>query len=95
MWDTNIFSCEQAVGDERLMAVKGTWKGIQGDIYLVCIYRPHVGNQKISLWDRLSNLMNTGEMRGACSEISTKLQVWMIERIPHSTQRRLMSLMNL
>nr|GEY90826.1 RNA-directed DNA polymerase, eukaryota [Tanacetum cinerariifolium] len=59
MWDTNIFSYEQAVGDERFMAVKGTWKGIQGDIYLVCIYGPHVGNQKISLWDRLCNLMNS------------------------------------
>nr|GEW05829.1 reverse transcriptase domain, reverse transcriptase zinc-binding domain protein [Tanacetum cinerariifolium] len=27
MWDTRIFVCKEAVGDERFIAIKGSWKG--------------------------------------------------------------------
>ncbi|GJZ98714.1 hypothetical protein Tco_0671167 [Tanacetum coccineum] len=42
VWDNNIFTCKQAVGDERFIAVKGEWKGVNGDIFFVCIYGPHL-----------------------------------------------------
>ncbi|PWA51457.1 hypothetical protein CTI12_AA417390 [Artemisia annua] len=48
----------EAMGDERFVAVKGEWKGKMGEVFLVCIYGPHVGTQKTSLWNRLSGLMN-------------------------------------
>ncbi|GKD96374.1 RNA-directed DNA polymerase, eukaryota [Tanacetum coccineum] len=60
VWDNNIFTCKQAVRDERFIAVKGEWKGVNGDIFFVCIYGPNVGQQKTSLWNRLLNLMNGG-----------------------------------
>ncbi|GKD94350.1 RNA-directed DNA polymerase, eukaryota, partial [Tanacetum coccineum] len=53
IWDTNVFVCKEAMGDERFVAVKGEWKGKPGEAFLVCIYGPHVGAQKISLWNRL------------------------------------------
>ncbi|PWA60661.1 RNA-directed DNA polymerase, eukaryota [Artemisia annua] len=60
VWDSNIFVCKHGVGDERFVAVKGEWKGVDGDIFFVCVYGPHVGQQKTSLWNRLLNLMEGG-----------------------------------
>ncbi|PWA43079.1 RNA-directed DNA polymerase, eukaryota [Artemisia annua] len=57
IWDNNSFTCKEAMGDERFLAVKGEWKGLDGDVFLVCIYGPHISRQKASLWDRLSWLM--------------------------------------
>ncbi|GJY48443.1 reverse transcriptase domain, reverse transcriptase zinc-binding domain protein [Tanacetum coccineum] len=51
-------NCKEAVGDERFIAVKGSWKGKNEDVFFVCIYGPHVGSHKASLWERLSGLMN-------------------------------------
>ncbi|GJY96662.1 hypothetical protein Tco_0513572 [Tanacetum coccineum] len=55
--DTRILACKEAIEDERFIAVKGSWKGKDEDVFLVCIYGPHVGRQKSSLWERLSSLM--------------------------------------
>ncbi|GKB75813.1 reverse transcriptase domain, reverse transcriptase zinc-binding domain protein [Tanacetum coccineum] len=41
VWDTRIFECKEAVGDDRFIAVKGSWKGKNQDVFLVCIYGPH------------------------------------------------------
>ncbi|GJS75871.1 putative RNA-directed DNA polymerase [Tanacetum coccineum] len=57
VWDANSFKCKEAIGDDRYIAVKREWKGKSGDIYLVCVYGPHVGRQKTSLWDKLTGLM--------------------------------------
>ncbi|GJZ02765.1 RNA-directed DNA polymerase, eukaryota [Tanacetum coccineum] len=46
-----------AIEDERFIEVKGSWKGKDEDVFLVCIYGPHVGRQKSSLWERLSSLL--------------------------------------
>ncbi|GJY70869.1 RNA-directed DNA polymerase, eukaryota [Tanacetum coccineum] len=43
--------------DERFIAIKGEWKGRDIDVFLVCVYGPHVGRQKASLWERLMGLM--------------------------------------
>ncbi|PWA62539.1 RNA-directed DNA polymerase, eukaryota, Reverse transcriptase zinc-binding domain protein [Artemisia annua] len=63
IWDTKIFTCKEAVGDERFIAIKGLWKGKLEEIFLVCIYGPHISQQKASLWDRLAVLMD--RWRGA------------------------------
>ncbi|GJV86771.1 retrovirus-related pol polyprotein from transposon TNT 1-94 [Tanacetum coccineum] len=57
IWDANIFVCGEAIGDERFMAIKGNWKGKIVDVYLVCVYGPHVSLEKSSLWDELLTLM--------------------------------------
>ncbi|PWA78358.1 hypothetical protein CTI12_AA212860 [Artemisia annua] len=35
IWDTRIFTCKEAMGDERFIAVKGEWKGIIGEVFLI------------------------------------------------------------
>ncbi|PWA45664.1 hypothetical protein CTI12_AA513860 [Artemisia annua] len=57
-WDTRVFTCKEAVGDERFVAVKGLWMGKVEDIFLVCVYGPHVSCQKALLWERLARLMD-------------------------------------
>ncbi|GJX21990.1 RNA-directed DNA polymerase, eukaryota [Tanacetum coccineum] len=58
IWDKRILTCKEAIGDERFIAVRGSWKGKEEDVFNVCINGPHVTRQKASLWDRLSGLMN-------------------------------------
>ncbi|PWA64445.1 RNA-directed DNA polymerase, eukaryota [Artemisia annua] len=58
IWDKRVFTCKEAIGDERFIAMRGSWQGKDEDVFLVCIYRPHVTRQKASLWDRLSGLMH-------------------------------------
>ncbi|GKE38042.1 RNA-directed DNA polymerase, eukaryota [Tanacetum coccineum] len=48
---------EDAMGDERYIALKGSWKGKDEDVFLVSIYGLHVSIQKSSLWERHSGLM--------------------------------------
>nr|GEY00910.1 RNA-directed DNA polymerase, eukaryota [Tanacetum cinerariifolium] len=40
LWDKRVFTCKEAIGDERFIAVRGSWKGKVKDVFLVCIYRP-------------------------------------------------------
>ena len=58
IWDTRTLTCKDAIGDERFIAVRGSWIGKEEDVFLVCIYGPHVTRQKASLWDRLAGLMS-------------------------------------
>ncbi|GKE20981.1 RNA-directed DNA polymerase, eukaryota [Tanacetum coccineum] len=56
IWDTRMFTCNGENGDERFIGVKESWKG-NIEVFLVCIYGPHVTGQKASLWDRISGMM--------------------------------------
>ncbi|PWA74145.1 hypothetical protein CTI12_AA254970 [Artemisia annua] len=58
VWDDNVFTCKDAVGDDRFIAIKGEWKGIEGDIVVVNVYGPHEPRQKTELWKRLTSLMS-------------------------------------
>nr|GEX60003.1 UvrD-like helicase, ATP-binding domain, P-loop containing nucleoside triphosphate hydrolase [Tanacetum cinerariifolium] len=41
IWDTRIFVFNEAVEDERFIAVKGSWKGKNEEVFLVCVNGPH------------------------------------------------------
>ncbi|GJY92504.1 RNA-directed DNA polymerase, eukaryota [Tanacetum coccineum] len=58
IWDTNVFNCFDAMGDDIFIAIKGGWKGGLGDVVLVCLYGLHITKEKTSLWDRLARLMS-------------------------------------
>ncbi|GKE28917.1 RNA-directed DNA polymerase, eukaryota [Tanacetum coccineum] len=58
IWDARSFTYKGGLGDERFVAVRGEWKGKARDVHLTCIYGPHVGRQKASLWNRISGLMD-------------------------------------
>lgn len=49
------------MSDDRFIAIKGRWKGIDGDICLVNVYGPHSREEKSLLWDKLRVLMGNGE----------------------------------
>ncbi|GJV02698.1 RNA-directed DNA polymerase, eukaryota [Tanacetum coccineum] len=61
IWDTRSFTYKEGTGDERFVAVKGEWKGKNGDVSLACIYGPHVGRQKACLWERICGLMDSSK----------------------------------
>nr|GEX74802.1 RNA-directed DNA polymerase, eukaryota [Tanacetum cinerariifolium] len=56
IWIENIWG--EAIGEERFIAVKGSWKGRSKEVFLACIYGSHVSRKKTSLWERLTWLMN-------------------------------------
>ncbi|GJZ80356.1 RNA-directed DNA polymerase, eukaryota [Tanacetum coccineum] len=58
IWDTRSFTYNEGLGYERFVAIKGEWKGKIREVCLACIYGPHVGRQKASLWNRLLGVMN-------------------------------------
>ncbi|PWA95694.1 hypothetical protein CTI12_AA048000 [Artemisia annua] len=41
IWDSRVFTCKEAIGDERFIAVRGSWKGKDEEVFLMCIYGPH------------------------------------------------------
>ncbi|PWA51451.1 hypothetical protein CTI12_AA427700 [Artemisia annua] len=61
IWDTRSFTYKDGMGDERFVAVKGEWKARNKKVGLACIYGPHVGRQKASLWDRIRGLMDSSK----------------------------------
>ncbi|GJT22669.1 putative ribonuclease H-like domain-containing protein [Tanacetum coccineum] len=42
VWDSRIFISKEVIGDKRFIAVKGDSKGKDEEVFLVCIYGPHV-----------------------------------------------------
>ncbi|GJY39390.1 putative RNA-directed DNA polymerase, eukaryota [Tanacetum coccineum] len=58
IWNTNSFTYKDGVGDERFIAIKGEWKGVEGEIVVVNVYGPHESRHKKALWDRLLSLMD-------------------------------------
>ncbi|GKB42399.1 RNA-directed DNA polymerase, eukaryota, partial [Tanacetum coccineum] len=61
VWDTNSFSVKQSVREDRFVAIIGTCKGRVGDIILANMYRPYPTNQKVALWKRLEELINSND----------------------------------
>ncbi|GKE08436.1 RNA-directed DNA polymerase, eukaryota [Tanacetum coccineum] len=61
VWDTNSFSVKQSAREDRFVAIMGTWKGRVGDIILANMYRPYPTNQKVALWKRLEELINSND----------------------------------
>ncbi|GJW10071.1 transposon TX1 [Tanacetum coccineum] len=57
--DVNIFVCKEAIRDDRFIALRGDWKGISEDMYLACLYGPHVLRR---LDDRMNSQVNVKEM---------------------------------
>ncbi|GKB79722.1 transposon TX1 uncharacterized [Tanacetum coccineum] len=57
IWDTRVFECKETIGDERFIAVMGSWKRKSEEVFLVYIYGLHVSKQKTSLWERSTWLM--------------------------------------
>nr|GEW96562.1 RNA-directed DNA polymerase, eukaryota [Tanacetum cinerariifolium] len=52
-----MFECKDAMGDDRVLAVKGCCKGVEGGIVLACIYGPQASSHKVSLWNKLVGFM--------------------------------------
>ncbi|GJY58781.1 RNA-directed DNA polymerase, eukaryota [Tanacetum coccineum] len=48
-------------GSCEVVEVRGSWKGKDEDVFLICICGPHVSRQKASSWDKISGLMNRWE----------------------------------
>ncbi|GKE14884.1 transposon TX1 [Tanacetum coccineum] len=55
IWDTRVFVCKEAVGDERFITVKGSWKGKDEDVFLICIYGPHVNTKEMMEFNEFIN----------------------------------------
>ncbi|GJU03619.1 mutator type transposase, partial [Tanacetum coccineum] len=53
------FSGNNACGGERFVAVKGTCRGVDGEIIIANVYEAHCSNQKIEVWNKISALMET------------------------------------
>ncbi|GJV18591.1 reverse transcriptase domain, reverse transcriptase zinc-binding domain protein [Tanacetum coccineum] len=62
MWDMRIFTCKKAIRDERFIAVKGSWKGKDDDVFLVCIYGPHVNIKEMTKFNEFINDMRLLEV---------------------------------
>ncbi|GJW03798.1 RNA-directed DNA polymerase, eukaryota [Tanacetum coccineum] len=61
IWDTRVFTCKEAIGDDRFVAIKGLWKGKDEEMFLVCIYgaaKKCNSIEKHPFIVRLSGLMN-------------------------------------
>lgn len=41
IWDSRIFTCKEAIGDERFIAVKGEWRG-KKKIFFWYVYMGHM-----------------------------------------------------
>ncbi|GJW37835.1 RNA-directed DNA polymerase, eukaryota, reverse transcriptase zinc-binding domain protein [Tanacetum coccineum] len=58
MWDPNFFSKESIWCDDSFIIIKGNWKNVVGDCYMVNIYGPQDQVSKLALWNRLQDFMH-------------------------------------
>ncbi|GJW67069.1 integrase, catalytic region, zinc finger, CCHC-type containing protein [Tanacetum coccineum] len=58
IWDARVFMCNEAIRDERFIAVKREWKGNNEDVFLVCIYGRIRGRNE----DIFNSLVNIKEI---------------------------------
>ncbi|GKA63928.1 RNA-directed DNA polymerase, eukaryota, reverse transcriptase zinc-binding domain protein [Tanacetum coccineum] len=58
MWDPNFFSKESIWCDDSFIIIKGNWKNVVGDCYMVNIYIPQDQVSKLALWNRLQDFMH-------------------------------------
>ncbi|PWA63373.1 RNA-directed DNA polymerase, eukaryota [Artemisia annua] len=64
IWDSNVFTSSGVVSGDRFIAVKGSWKGIEGEVVLANVHGYHVTEKKVELWSRVSRLMDSVD--GGC-----------------------------
>ncbi|GJW41610.1 RNA-directed DNA polymerase, eukaryota, reverse transcriptase zinc-binding domain protein [Tanacetum coccineum] len=58
MWNPNFFSKESIWCDDSFIIIKGNWKNVVGDCYMVIIYGPQDQVSKLALWNRLQDFMH-------------------------------------
>ncbi|GJW79943.1 RNA-directed DNA polymerase, eukaryota, reverse transcriptase zinc-binding domain protein [Tanacetum coccineum] len=58
MWDPNIFVKKDIWCDESFVIVKGRWKNLDGDYFMVNIYGPQEPTEKVSLWRRIEDFIH-------------------------------------
>ncbi|GJU68944.1 RNA-directed DNA polymerase, eukaryota, reverse transcriptase zinc-binding domain protein [Tanacetum coccineum] len=57
MWDPNYFSKEDIWCDESYIIVKGRWKNLVGNCFMINIYAPQESSAKFSLWNKIADFM--------------------------------------
>ncbi|GKD40518.1 hypothetical protein Tco_1260725 [Tanacetum coccineum] len=55
---SNFFSKESIWCDDSFIIIKGNWKNVMGDCYMVNIYGPQDQVSKLALWNRLQDFMH-------------------------------------
>ncbi|GJS95036.1 putative RNA-directed DNA polymerase, eukaryota, reverse transcriptase zinc-binding domain protein [Tanacetum coccineum] len=58
IWDPNMFSKNSIWCDYSFIIIKGNWKNIVGDCFMVNIYGPQDHVSKLALWNRLTDFMH-------------------------------------
>nr|GEU61784.1 RNA-directed DNA polymerase, eukaryota, reverse transcriptase zinc-binding domain protein [Tanacetum cinerariifolium] len=57
MRDPNYFSKEDIWCDESYIIVKGRWKSLVGNCFMINIYAPQESSAKLSLWNKIADFM--------------------------------------
>ncbi|GJZ98269.1 RNA-directed DNA polymerase, eukaryota, reverse transcriptase zinc-binding domain protein [Tanacetum coccineum] len=58
IWDPNMFSKNSIWYDDSFIIIKGNWKNVVGDYFMVNIYGPQDHVSKLALWNRLTDFMH-------------------------------------
>ncbi|GKB51728.1 RNA-directed DNA polymerase, eukaryota, reverse transcriptase zinc-binding domain protein, partial [Tanacetum coccineum] len=58
IWDPNMFSKNSIWCDDSFIIIKGNWKNVVGDCFMVNIYGPQDLVSKLALWNRLTDFMH-------------------------------------
>ncbi|GJS68416.1 RNA-directed DNA polymerase, eukaryota, reverse transcriptase zinc-binding domain protein [Tanacetum coccineum] len=58
IWDPNMFSKNSIWCDDSFIIIKGNWKNLVGDCFMVNIYGPQDHVSKLALWNRLTDFMH-------------------------------------
>ncbi|GJX47736.1 RNA-directed DNA polymerase, eukaryota, reverse transcriptase zinc-binding domain protein [Tanacetum coccineum] len=58
MWDPNIFVKKDIWCDDSFVIVKGQWKNLDGDYFMINLYGPQDPSDKDVLWRRIKNFMH-------------------------------------
>ncbi|GJZ46699.1 RNA-directed DNA polymerase, eukaryota, reverse transcriptase zinc-binding domain protein [Tanacetum coccineum] len=58
IWDPNMFSKNSIWCDDSFIIIKGNWKNVVGDYFMVNIYGPQDLVSKLALWNRLTDFMH-------------------------------------
>lgn len=88
VWDANMFTVYDAVGNDQFVTVRGVWKDVVGEIVLVNVYGRHDNAKKVELWNNLKDLMGSTSMDAWClCEDFNEIRGWE-ERLNSQTDER-------
>ncbi|XP_071734109.1 uncharacterized protein [Rutidosis leptorrhynchoides] len=59
IWDSSLFEATDVIKFDRVIGVRGKWKDNGSILNVLNIYGPHDERGKQSLWDSLSNVINS------------------------------------